>query len=165
METKEKTNPTKGVNTPRSRRVDVIVQAHELYPLRPTEKNTDDHTALSDDTGFSSEFGDSNRNYETEVFKDFQMTWDIKAANNNGSDKDYKVELVSVTHNPKPPTNPNLFNQNKLVPKPGSNKKSINGTIVHASPSPEDYTIHFQIFYKDKDPKPFHLDPKLRTNG
>jgi len=163
MDTKEKTSQTKELKTPRSRRVDVIVKAQDLYPLPPTEKNVDANTALSDDEGYTSEFGDTNRNYETIVFKNFEMSWDIEVENKN--DKEYKVELISIKHDLKPPTNPNLFDHNPLLPKPGSNKKSIHGIIVSSSPSAEEYTIHFQIFKNDKDPHLFHLDPKLKVNG
>jgi hypothetical protein len=164
METKAETNQVKGVKNKKNRQVDVIVKAHDLYPLHPTEKNVDDNTELLDDEKHKSSFGASKKNYETIVFMGFDMKWDIEVEYKNGEDKDYNVELVSVTHNPKPSGNPNLFDVNPLKPKKHSNNKSIYGTIVHSSPSPEDYTIHFQIFKNDKDPHPFHLDPKLKIN-
>lgn len=162
MKSKEEANLVKAKKKAKNRKVELIVKAHELYALPPTEKNVDANTSLSDDEGYTSEFGESNSKYETIVFKNFIMTWDIEVENKK--DKNYNVELVSITHNPKPSGNPNIFDVNPLKPKKYSNNKSIFGTVVHASPSPEDYTIHFQIFKNDKDPHTFHLDPKLKVN-
>jgi len=165
METKKETNPEKAVKKPKNKLLTLIVKAQELYPLPPNEPNVDANTSLSNDDGFGSGFGTTKKNFETHVFKNFKITWDIEVENKTEKDKEYKVELVSINHNPKPSTNPNLFDHNPLTPKPKSNNKSIQGTIVNAPSSPENYTINFQILKNDKDPHPFHIDPKLKSNG
>ncbi len=162
METKEETNLTKGVKKAKDRLLTVTIKANDLYPLPSTKINVDANTSLSDDEHHKSPYGATKKNYETIVYKGKKMAWKIEVEDKN--DKDYNVEFVSVTHNPKPSSNPNLFDQNPLKPKPGSNKKSIEGTIVHFPPLPEDYTIHFQIFHHGKNPHTFPLDPKLKVN-
>lgn len=163
MKSKEEFKQSKAVKTPKNRHLDVIVKAQELYSLSPTERNVDDKTALIDDEGFASGFGDPKKNYETLVYKDYQVTWDIKVEDKNGRDKGYDVDLVSITHN-QTPGNPNFFNENQL--NPGGNKKTITGTITNTPilPDMDDfYTINFQIMYEGV-PHYFPLDPKLKAN-
>ena len=164
MKSKEEYKQSKAVKTPKNRHLDVIVKAHELYALPSTKQNLDDKTALIDDEGFESGFGEPKKNYETLVFKDYQVTWDIKVEDKNGRDKGYDVELVSISHNTTPPDNPNFFNENQL--KPGGNKKTITGTITklpHFPDIDDNYTINFNIVY-DGVPHYFPLDPKLKAN-
>ena len=164
MKSKEEIKQSKAVKKPKNRHLDVIVKAHELYALPSTKRNVDDKTALIDDEGFASGFGDPKKNYETLVFKDYQVTWDIKVEDKNGQDKGYDVDLVSISHNPKPSTNPNFFDHDPLVPD--GNKKTITGTIANSPLLPDledNYTINFQIMYEGV-PRSFPLDPKLKAN-
>lgn len=164
METKEENNQAKGVKKPKKRNLEVTVKAHELYHLPSTEGNTDNMTELSDDERHRSPFGQSKKNYKTTVFKGYDITWKIKVEDKNGQDKGYEVELISISRNPTPSTNPNFFDHDPLVPD--CNKKSITGTITNI-PSPSDleeiYTINFQITYKGVS-HCFPLDPKLKMN-
>ena len=165
MKSKEEIKQSKAVKKPKNRHLDVIVKAKELYALPPTERNVDDKTALIDDVGFASGFGEPKKNYQTLVFKDYQMTWDIKVEDKNGRDKDYDVELVSISHNSTPPDNPNFFNENKL--EPDGNNKTITGTITNTPNLPDlddNYTINFNIVYEGVS-NSFPLDPKLKANS
>jgi len=163
METKEQINQAQGVKGARNRRLTVSVMAHDLYQLPPTEPNVDKYTALIGDDGFESRYGDQNKSFETGVYMGYKMIWDIEAANKNGEDRGYDVELYSVYHNPTP-GNPNFFSTPELYP--GKNKKTIQGTIVNSPLLPDiddNYTIYFSITYNGV-PHYYPLDPKLRIN-
>ncbi len=150
------------VKQPKDGTINITVKAHQLYPLSPTETNVDEYSYLLDDDGFESRYGVSNKNYETGVYLNKKITWNIEAADKNGADREYDVELVSVTHNSKT-GNPNFFDNETLVPT-GNNKKKITGTVVNAPLLPDiddNYTIHFTISHNSRV-NPFPLDPKLK---
>ncbi|MGV6832231.1 MAG: hypothetical protein ACWA5P_11805 [bacterium] len=152
---------TKQQKGPRNRKLTVVVDAHTLYNLPPTEINVDAHTALSGDDGLENGFGDRNKTYETEVFLNYKMKWDIEVADKNGKDKDYLVQLHSVYHNPVK-GNPNFFDGELIYSK--DNGKTVEATVINRPILPdmeENYTIYFRITYSNISHY-FPLDPKLR---
>ena len=163
METKEETNQTEALKGPRNRKLTVVVDAAALYYLPPTEPNVDAHTALTRDDGFENRFGDRNKSFETEVYLNYKMKWDIKAADKNGVDKDFRVQLHSVYHNPVS-GNPNFFDSELILSK--DNGKTVEATVVNPPILPdleENYTIYFRITYSNIS-RYFPLDPKLKIN-
>ncbi len=119
-----------GNSTPKNRRVTLTVKAKDLFTesnYPPTEGQMDDCTALSDDEGYASDYGNANKDYETLVYMNYQMGWDIDASDKNGVDRGYTVALASVSHNPVA-GNPQFFTSNPL--NVGTNKK-VTGTIAN----------------------------------
>ncbi len=80
----------------KNRTVDVIVEAKNLYTSPPADPWVDKYTSLEDDEGYASTFGEPNSNFETGVYKGYNITWVIKTANPKGEDKGYDVKLNSV---------------------------------------------------------------------
>ena len=164
METKEETSPEQVVKGPRNTKLTVVVEASKLYGLPPTEPNVDLYTALEGDDGFGSDFGDRNKNFETKVFLNYKMSWDIKTSDKNGVDRGYSVGLYSVYHNPVS-GNPNFFNSTEILSK--NNGNTVEATVVNAPILPgmdENYTIYFWVKYGNGLPTYFPLDPKLKIN-
>ena len=147
--------------TPKDADITITVKAKDLFPMPLSEQNVDNNTYLLDDEGFESRYGVSNKNYQTGVYLNKKITWNIKVADKNGDDKDYDVELVEIIHNPGD-NNPDFFNG--IIPKPGNNKKKISATIIN-EPSTSDlmdnYTIYFKIIHGENW-NTFPLDPKLK---
>ena len=152
------------MGTPKNRKVTVTVKAKNLFdlPYPPSETKIDEFTALTDDEGYSSEYGDKNKDYETLVFMNYEMIWDIELDDKNGTDRGYSVALKSVSHNPTA-GNPQFFTSNPL--NVGRDKK-VRGTIA-LNPNlqnPDDsYTINFTIS-DGTNTLDFPLDPKLRIS-
>lgn len=150
--------------TPKNRQVTITVKAKTLFnlPYPPTKEQIDDNTALTDDEGYSSTFGNENKDFETLVFMNFDMIWDIKLDDKNGTDRGYSVALKSVSHDPKA-GNPQFFTSNPLTV--GRDKK-VRGTIAinpHLENPDDSYTINFSIS-NGPTTLDFPLDPKLRIS-
>lgn len=164
METKQEVSQKGDLKRPRNRKVTVVVQASALYYLPPTEPNVDAHTALTGDDGFENRFGDRNKTFETEVYLNYKMKWDIEVADKNGADKDFRVQLHSVYHNPVS-GNPNFFGSELILSK--DNGKTVEATVINAPILPdldEDYTIYFRITHSNIS-RYFPLDPKLKIRA
>lgn len=149
---------------PKNRTIKLIVKASELYGDPPIDMFIDPNTALIDDEGFGSTFGQNNRNFKTEVELGSKVTWTIETAEPKGADKNYDVILSAITPKPNSKTQ-NLFGKPEL--KPGKNKKQIEGTVVFGSltgdSEEEVYNIYFGISNnKGKSYDYFPLDPKLQ---
>lgn len=150
--------------TPKNRKVTVTVKAKALFdlPYPPSETQIDDNTALTDDDGFSSTYGDKNKDYETIVFMNYDMVWDIALSDKNGVDRGYSVALKSVSHNPVT-GNPQFFTSNPI--NVGRDKK-VRGTISLDPNLPnkdDSYTINFTIS-DGSTTLDFPLDPKLKIS-
>lgn len=157
METKEQTSQASGVKTPKDRTIVITVEAGQLWAKPPTETNIDNYTALTDDEGFSSEFGEKTKDFLTEVFMAKKITWEIRSTNPS-----FTVALLSVTHNPTA-GNPQFFNRN---PIPVKNNGKVEGVIARNPNMPnkdDSYTIHFTITFGGVT-LPYPIDPKLQIN-
>ena len=161
MKTQEKIKVKAPKLSPKNRTVTVTVMSKDLFKADypPSKKIVDDYTALTDDTGFENRFGDPNKNFETIVFMNFEMIWKIKVSNKE-IDKDYKVALISVTHNPVK-GNPNFFKEKPVLK--GNKVKGIINNDPKLRNKDDSYTIHFSIKH-GKETRPYNLDPKLRIS-
>lgn len=140
----------------------VTVRAHELFNLPPTDANIDALTVLTDDEGYECQYGAKNMDFETIVYHDKDVIWDITTADPNGEDHDYTVALVSVEHKDIP-NNAHFFGSGPLFP---SEDGTIKGQILDNPDTPEledIYNINFTIKHNSIT-RAFPLDPKLRVN-
>lgn len=168
METKSQANASEAKVADKNRRLTVVVRANNLFnwpQYPPPETIVDDFTAIEDERGFTSRFGDENKNFTTDVDMGTDICWDIRVADPR-SDRGYSVALVSVFHNPQPPgpTNPNFFDHDPL--NVGKNGK-VCGTIVNRPILPgfeDSYSISFTITGPNGMSPVFVLDPKLSVN-
>ena len=155
---------------PRDRSIALIVKAKELFNLTVpvTKPLMDELTSIVEDGGFSSGFGNPNKDFETTVFMNKKVCWSIEADDPNGEDKGYIISLDKVFHNPTP-SNPNFFNEDPL----NVNRKTgkVCGTIARSPLLPDmddNYTIQFEIRHDISSHqsaiKLFNLDPKLKIN-
>lgn len=167
METKEDTMMANPKPIAKDRTVTITVMVKDLYNLRPTEVNVDHYTSLSGDDGFGNEFGDSNHDFETEAFKNFNVIWNIEASAPNGVDADYDLSLDYVEHNPSP-ANPNFFTEDRLdVKSNGMIRGKISDDVTDNSRD-DNYTIYFTIVPPvgvAGGPQTFPIDPKIRIIG
>lgn len=150
--------------TPKDRKVTVTVKAKALFdlPYPPSETQIDDNTSLSDDEGYTSDYGAKNKDYETIVFMNKEMIWKIEASDKNGVDRGYSVALKNVSHDPVA-GNPQFFTSNPLLV--GSDKK-VRGTISLNPNLPnkdDSYTINFTIT-NGSTTIDIPLDPKLKIS-
>ena len=163
METKEKMGAAEAVPTRGNKTICIYVQANKLYNLRnypPTEQQMDDLTALRDESALESGYGDANKDFQTDVFLNYNVTWEIFATNPTGEDRGYEVALRSVFHNPTK-GNPNFFNQDSL---PVGRDGNVTGQIVSlGNLQDENYTIKFTVKYGSSTYE-YNLDPKLKVN-
>lgn len=165
METKKQENASEAKLASKKRRLTVIVRAHNLFiwpQYPPPEYIVDDFTAIVDDRGFESRFGDENKKFTTDVDMGTDICWDIKVSDPK-LDRGYSVALVSVFHNPQPagPTNPNFFDHDPLLV--GKNGK-VCGTIVNRPILPgfeDSYSVRFTITGPNGNSPEFILDPRL----
>lgn len=146
----------------KNRKITIQVEAEKLYMSPPADPWVDKFTALTDDEGFSSPFGDANARFETGVYMDYTVTWVIEVAFQDGEDKGYDVRLNSIYHEPTK-GNPNFFNSEELYPV--KNPKEIVGTISK-DPGLENksdtYTIYFAISDSKGNWQNYPLDPRLK---
>ena len=157
METKEETSQASIKKTAKDQTIVVSVQAEQLYGLAPTEANIDKHTALVDGDGFGSEFGDRNKDFETEVFMNKKITWSIQSDNDL-----FTCALVSVTHNPTD-GNPQFFNRNPIPVRKDGTVQGVIARNPNLTNKDDSYTINFTITFSGVT-LPYPLDPKLRIS-
>jgi len=167
METKEvldvTINPIK-----KNRAVTLTVKASDLFKAdtsttKKMNKEVDNSTSIENDGGYTLPYKQPKKDFYTDVYKNFNITWSIKPAFPAGIDKGYVVKLVNIDQDTSS-GNPNLFQKNPLPSEDGG--KTVVGKVKVSDPSTLDtYYIHFTITNPEGKTKPVYtLDPKLRGN-
>lgn len=149
--------------TPHTRDIVLKVKASKLIMLPPIPIYVNPNTALIDDEGFASDYGDNNRNYKTDVYLGYKVIWSIEVDDPKGADKGFDVKLYSISQDSLP-YNANFFGVPEILSL--DKGKTVVGTIKNVPPllDMEDfYTIYFGISdNKGKSWQYFPLDPRLR---
>ncbi|MBT8272630.1 MAG: hypothetical protein KJO77_02415 [Bacteroidia bacterium] len=138
------------VGTARTVTIEITVQSNRLYNRRGT---VDDCVSIWDGM-LGSGYGQPKADYVTEIFKDHDAIWTIKAAEPKGTDKEYPVELVEVSLG-----NAVLFGADKLYTNA---ELTIEGK-TETDAGEYDYTIKFNILHNG-DSQVYPIDPKLTAN-
>jgi hypothetical protein len=151
--------------SPHNRTITVKVKASELFTKPPIPLYVNPNTVLIDDEGLANAYGDNNRNYSTEVYLGYNVTWNIVVADPDGADKGFDVKLESISQE-RGAGNANFFGTPEIKSNDGG--KTIVGTIVNLPPlrDMEDfYDIYFGISNDGgRSYDYFPLDPRLKIN-
>lgn len=117
-----------------------------------------------------SDYTYKHADFSVEVNRGDTIEWSIRlhtsGAKVTSGETGFTVELVSVNHEPNPPTNPNFFTKNSLTPEPSD--KHILGSIPNNSGlvgQSESYNITFNVTNPNKVSRQFIIDPKLKINS
>ena len=146
----------------KDRTITLTVKASDLWAKGPsaTQKQIDKYTKIENDGGKEAGYGDDKKNFNTNVWKEKHVTWDIVAKSPNGDDNGYEASIVSISQ--KDGSNTEFFKGMPLKPK---SYGPIKGKVEKGDTGDHDhYSINFCItnFNVDKNRDiTFSLDPKL----
>ena len=152
----------------RNRKITLTVQASDLFKADTStkhkmQKEVDDNTSIENDGGYTLPYKQPKKDFYTDVYKNFEVTWDILLSSPNGADKGYVLKLVNIDQDSSS-GNPNLFQKNPLISD--DDGKTIHGKVkISDRITPDTYYVHFTITNPEGKTNPVYtLDPKLRGN-
>ena len=154
-------------NYPKNRKLKIVVKAKKLFKEiqkiknpKDQEKIIDQCTALIEDGGLGSEFGDKNRDFITTIFEGFEMEWSSELSDKTEKDDGYKVVLDSVKQDLKRGES-GFFTENPIPAEKGKITGYVSGNISQDGQE-EDYTIYFHITKGLETTIILPIDPKLQ---
>ncbi|MCJ7465089.1 MAG: hypothetical protein MUO53_00150 [Maribacter sp.] len=150
--------------------ITLTVEASSLYAaVDPNQEFVDSKCSLLDDNGGNSV---DVKTFESNVYLNNNVRWVGATKFPLDVDKDYSIAIDSIRHeatpqsDPTAPTNENFFSS-VIINGGGGRSSNVNAVVNNNSNlinQLDVYTINFSVYPKGNNPKPFHIDPKLRGN-